>query len=272
MIGEFMTILRIIIGVLFTSIGGLFTYMFWSAHRVIVKKHVLDTPQSDSSLTLFFISDIHRRRIPKKLIDKLVSEIKHLDMIVIGGDIAEKGVPAERVRKNVRDLAQLGPVYYVWGNNDREIGEKTIRDIMKDVNGVILDNCSVRIPHHPDWIISGADDPSSGKANVSKSVAFPEEYAYQLIAVHNPSVFRKFVNLGKPTLLLGGHTHGGQIRFGSFGMQPRGSLEQLDNRAELISNGFGTTLVPLRFGAPPETHLITINYQKRSELNQYDEN
>lgn len=263
MIGEFMTILRTLIRVVLICISTLLAGMFWSAHRITVKKHVIQTHSPDSSLTVFFISDIHRRRISKKLLNKVLAEKKHIDLVVLGGDIAEKGVPYARVRKNVEDLAQLGPIFYIWGNNDREIGEQMIRDVIKEVDGVILENVSVNIPNHPDWVITGVDDPSSGNTNVSKSLMFAEEYTYQLIAVHNPSVFHKFVNLAKPTLLMGGHTHGGQIRFGSYGLQPRGQFQQLEERAELISNGFGTTLVPLRFGAPPETHLITINYENK---------
>ncbi|MCM3756846.1 metallophosphoesterase [Sporosarcina aquimarina] len=223
---------------------------------------VKSSSKADCELTVFFISDVHRRRIPTKLIKKVHSRSSSVDLVIIGGDVAEKGVSSERVRSNVEKLSTLGPVYYVWGNNDREIGESVIREIIEGVGGKILDNESVCIPSHSDWILSGADDPSSGNTNLKKAVSYNGEYTYQLIAVHNPSLFNKLLQIANPELLIGGHTHGGQIRFGPFGMQPRGEFKVEEDYAQLISNGFGTTLVPLRFGAPPETHLIKIEYKK----------
>lgn len=256
----------------FTGLGFLLGGMFYSAHRTSLKIHRMKVGASspaDRELTAFFISDVHRRRIPAKLLNKVRSQSSSVDLVIIGGDIAEKGVPSERVKNNVQKLAALGPVYYVWGNNDREIGETTIRQIIADIGGTILDNGSVRIPEHPDWIISGADDPSSGNTDLQKAVSFDEDFSYQLVAVHNPSLFNKIKQISEPDLLVGGHTHGGQIRFGRFGMQPRGEFKDETSCAQLISNGFGTTLVPLRFGAPPETHLIIISYKKRSGTSRH---
>ncbi|MBD7906976.1 metallophosphoesterase [Sporosarcina gallistercoris] len=267
-----MKIFWIGIRVLFACLSLLLGGMLYSAHRTSLKTHrmkVKPSSTADEALTVFFISDVHRRKIPEKLLDKVRSQKKSVDLVIIGGDVAEKGVPLERVKTNVEKLATLGPVYYVWGNNDREIGEANVREIIASVGGTILDNISVRIPEHPDWIISGADDPSSGKTNLQNAVSFEEDYMYQLIAVHNPSLFDKIKQISKPDLLVGGHTHGGQIRFGPFGMQPRGNFKHDPSCARLISNGFGTTMVPLRFGAPPETHLITIQYEKRSGTSRY---
>lgn len=272
MVGGCMKNVWIGIRVLFTCLSLLLGCMFYSAHKNSIKTHrmkVKNSSKADSQLNVFFISDVHRRRIPTKLLDKVRLRSSSVDLVIIGGDVAENGVPSERVKSNVEKLSTLGPVYYVWGNNDREIGESVIREIIKGVDGTILDNESVRIPEHPDWIISGADDPSSGNTNLQKAVSYTEEYTYQLIAVHNPSLFKKLLQISNPELLLGGHTHGGQIRFGPFGMQPQGEFKDEKEHAQLISNGFGTTLVPLRFGAPPETHLIKIEYKKRSEKSRH---
>ena len=62
--------------------------------------------------------------------------------------------------------------------------------------------------------------------------------------------------------MLAGHTHGGQIRIGKYGLQEKGSFRMKQGRAKLISNGYGTSTLPLRLGAAPECHVIEINYGK----------
>ena len=62
---------------------------------------------------MFFISDIHRRKIDDKLLAKIQSA-HEIDVVIIGGDLAEKGVPLTRIAKNIRKLAQLGR-YFMCG-------------------------------------------------------------------------------------------------------------------------------------------------------------
>ncbi|MFP3813646.1 serine/threonine protein phosphatase, partial [Bacillus sp. SIMBA_005] len=60
-------------------------------------------------------------------------------------------------------------------------------------------------------------------------------------------------------LMIGGHLHGGQIRVGPYGVHPQGSYRQREGVMTLVSNGYGTTLLPLRLGAKPECHIIDID-------------
>ena len=76
-------------------------------------------------------------------------------------------------------------------------------------------------------------------------------------------------------LALCGHTHGGQVTF--FGFAPyasslyglrygqaylTGEMEEDDGVHVVISNGVGTTWMPLRFGAPAQYHLITLRRER----------
>ena len=212
---------------------------------------------------LFFISDIHRRKIPNRLIEQVGSKF---DAVIIGGDLAEKGVPLKRIEKNINKLAEIGPLYYVWGNNDREVGEQNIRKFILDVGGKLLENESicVRNRHGSVWIV-GIDDVSSGRADIEKSfVGIPENETVIFVS-HTPFVFNKVKKLYHTNVLLAGHTHGGQIRLGKWGYYQRGSLQRDQDVVTLTSNGFGTTFMPLRFGAPAECHVLTIS--NKPELN-----
>lgn len=252
----------IIGGTMVFLLTGMFGYMYRLAKKRQVVHHsmnIVKDLKSQNVMRLLFISDIHRRTIDKALMKK-IQVYGPLDAVIIGGDAVEAGVPIGRLKNNLRQLTSLGKSYFVWGNNDREIGEDVIRRLMKQYGVHILDNENCTLLNHPEWGICGTDDPSSGKVDIARAMTYIEKYTYTIFVSHNPSLFKKAEQFCLPTLCLGGHTHGGQIRVGSFAMHPLGAFKVHNNRAKLISNGFGTTLVPLRFGAEPETHVIEIMY------------
>ncbi len=242
---------------------GAFTLrMYFNAKKqrvVIHELFVASKSQTKQKVTLFFISDIHRRKITKEIV-KAVQSNSSIDLVIIGGDLAEKGVSTTIIKENVRNLATIGPLFFVWGNNDREIGEQEIRKILEHYHCEILDNKNVAIPNHSVWGICGVDDPTSLNVDIQSALRYSNKYEHLIFVSHNPAVFRELDSTVKPDLMLAGHTHGGQIRFGLFGMQEKGGFYKDDNSATLISNGFGTTLVPLRLGADPECHIVEIIY------------
>lgn len=215
------------------------------------------THVKNRSLTLFFISDVHRRKIDKRLLQKIKNEI---DIVIIGGDLTERGVPLKRISKNVENLSSLGPIYFIWGNNDREVGEEEIRKIIASFNGKILDNENAPFPGHPTWGILGTDDPSNGSPDIAATLRNVDRYEQTILVTHTPSLFRKVELEFQADLMLAGHTHGGQVRIGKFGLFEKGTFKIDGNRARLISNGFGTTSLPLRLGANSECHVIKVNY------------
>src|SRR3954447_7660061 len=100
--------------------AGLSLYMLKEAFQNTVLHHELmfeDFPDSFGKVSIFFISDIHKRLISDEVITEVTGKS---DIVVIGGDLTEKKVPFERVKKNLEKLKKLGPVYFVWGNNDYE--------------------------------------------------------------------------------------------------------------------------------------------------------
>ncbi len=227
-------------------------------HEVSTEKFINQKP-----FRIFFISDIHRRKIP----NKLLINSSPIDIVIIGGDLAEANVSKERIEDNLRKLAQVAPIYYVWGNNDREVGETTIQQLMEQVNGTILENQAicVRNDHHRVMLV-GIDDVSARRANIQQSFEGVKKEDTIIFVSHTPSVFKKVEIAYKPDIKLAGHTHGGQIRMGSIGLYPIGEFVKGDNIASLISNGFGTSLLPFRLGAQSECHVLTIHNSSRKQM------
>ncbi|MDW0115579.1 metallophosphoesterase [Sporosarcina thermotolerans] len=257
--------MRIILNSLFGIAGliiAVLLYMFAFAKRRNVISHsytVGKEIKQGKELSLFFISDIHRRHIDRRLLEK-VKSYGSIDIVVIGGDLAEAGVPLPRIERNIRALSTLGPLFFIWGNNDREVGEDEIRKIISRHGGVILDNTDAAIPNNPLWGICGTDDPSSGRVDIKATLKNAKSYPYLIVAAHNPYMFRKIEEVCSPDLMLAGHTHGGQIRMGKFSLHALGRFSEQEGKAKLVSNGYGTSIVPLRLGAAPESHVIKINY------------
>ncbi|TQR08017.1 metallophosphoesterase [Psychrobacillus soli] len=236
----------------------LLLYMLYLAFQVNVKKHTLrvEEMRPGAQVHLFFISDIHRRKIDSKLIHSLMGKV---DIVIIGGDLTEKGVPLHRTEHNIEQLKKLGDVFYVFGNNDREVGEQNLIQLLEK-NGVhLLVNQSMeRIIDRTSIRLVGVNDGFSGKVKIYDAFQEVKEEDIVIFITHAPAYFNNAKKVSKPHLLVAGHLHGGQIRFGPFGIYENGAFKEKENSAELVSNGFGTTGVPLRLGAKSECHIITM--------------
>ncbi|MFC7685148.1 metallophosphoesterase [Ureibacillus sp. GCM10028918] len=231
-----------------------------SENNLLYHDVVLDGQKERAAL--FFISDVHLRKINEKMLRKIDRKI---DAVIIGGDFADKRTPIDRIYDNIELLQTLGPVYFVWGNNDREVGETTLRKIFNEKNVTILENNAILIQslRNRFWL-SAIDDPSSKNVRYSQTFKKCREGDPVIFISHNPEVFSFVRQNYNANIMMGGHLHGGQIRFGPYGIHPHGSFSMREGVATLISNGYGTTAIPLRFGAKPQCHVIDLHFQNRN--------
>jgi uncharacterized protein len=251
----------IIILVLLLILGiALILYMVKEAFLNHVVPHEMtfeDFPESFESVSLFFISDIHKRLIS----DDIINAVKEkTDIVIIGGDLTEKKVPFERVKKNLEKLKQVGPVYFVWGNNDYETDFRKLDAILLDYGIKVLDNTAAIFESNNGDKISllGVDEVGQGRDRLDLALLDAEDKSFKILASHYPDITDKILPEHNIRLVLSGHTHGGQIHILGYSPFKKGKVEKLDNTTILISNGYGTTGVPLRLGAPAQCHLITI--------------
>lgn len=206
-------------------------------------------------LKVLFISDIHRRKIPEKWFRSLPAA----DLILIGGDMTEKGVPFERVQYNASLIAKAGKAYFVYGNNDEEVNKRKLTDILEAEGIKVLENDSDMI--NDQIAIAGIGDINYQKDDLIKALSDVGEKDVILLS-HDPRVTRKLHDVqyaDQVRIILSGHTHGGQIRVMGCGPYQKGNLIQHQQYTQLISNGYGTTLIPMRLGAKSEVHLLTIS-------------
>ncbi|GKU81029.1 metallophosphoesterase [Niallia sp. NCCP-28] len=216
-----------------------------------------DFPRSFQEVSLFFISDIHKRTVA----DSLINEVKDIaDIVIIGGDLTEKGVSFEQIRKNIQKLKLIGHIYFVWGNNDYEVDSDRLKQLFAEEKVSVLDNKSITFNSEggEKWSLVGIEDYSMELDDLEGALAQTKEDVFKILLSHNPKIMEKIKEEHKISFVLSGHTHGGQIRIFGIGPYEIGKTKVIGNTTILVSNGYGTTKVPLRLGAKPETHLIKI--------------
>lgn len=245
--------------VVLVVLAGFVLFMLKEAFENNVLEHEVALQGMEERAGLFFISDVHLRKVDEKMIRSIEQPIR---AVIIGGDLADKRTPLTRIEENIALLKSLGPVYFVWGNNDREVGEENLRKLFHEFQVTVIENDAVRIPDiQNDCWISAIEDASSKKVDVDKAFQKCWDAQNVLFVSHNPEFFPSVRHKFKTNLMMGGHLHGGQIRIGPYGMHPHGSFSIREGVPTLISNGYGTTAIPFRLGAKPQCHVIHLVFK-----------
>src|SRR5690625_2596921 len=188
---------------------SLILFMFFKAHHDIVEyRSIVDNrlPESFEHYCLFYISDIHRRKINAK---KLETNNKELNIIVIGEELTEKDVTLKRTQHNLRLLKQFGvPIYFVWGNNDYEIEFEKLIQLLNEEHIIILKDSYINITHDKhtlnligfDYHENGED---YGEIDWSKMIG-----DYRVLLTHVPQAFYELdpIIQGSIHTVLAGHT------------------------------------------------------------------
>jgi len=272
--------LRILFAVIVLVLAGL---VFWGfliePGRLVVREQAIQIdnwPQQLDGLRIAVLSDIHADDwfVDDKKLRTIVERTNQLqpELIVILGDYMSSNgrvtrrVEPERFGPILKDLhAPLG-VYSVLGNHDWWYSGVQVRRGLEK-NGIqVLENEVIHFDVRGTqlWLVGLADLWTRRQA-IADTIAMVPEGAPVIALTHNPDIFPD-LPLRVP-LLLAGHTHGGQVRFpligsvvqsSDFGERyMKGHIFE-NNHHLFVTTGIGTSIVPVRFGVPPEIVLLTI--------------
>lgn len=261
---------------LLLSLGILGAVMVAAAFRqkIIAEEIFLDAlPAEFDGFRILFITDIHRRRLPKAMLAPLSGKV---DAVFLGGDITERGNPLNRLIDNMAFAASLGPVYAVHGNHDYKTKITLVDNIIRGSGARLLLDENVFIKHKGQkLLLTGVDFPRQGgkKEYAPLAPVPPSEVPYcRIILVHDPLWLSKQSSV-PADLVLAGHTHGGQVVL-PFGLQMHADpfyrtynagkyyIARKDGTGAdaqlLISRGLGTAHLPVRWRSPAEMHVLTL--------------
>jgi predicted MPP superfamily phosphohydrolase len=237
-------------------------------------------PAAVPKLRVVFIADLHvgAPHVPIARVDKLVAIANRADadVVLLGGDYIAHVLFGEKVAYDAiaRSLGALRArhgVYAVMGNHDHWDGEVgRLKDALSAAGIVVLENEARRIavPGGHVWLV-GLGDSTTRHLEPEKAfrgVPFASPMVEPVIVfAHDPSVFASVPR--EVSVILAGHTHGGQLRVPFFGAvfnasraplrHSRGIIQE-HGKQMYVTAGIGTSVLPIRFNCPPEFAILTI--------------
>jgi predicted MPP superfamily phosphohydrolase len=255
---------------------------FIEPNRLVIHQEAIQIdnwPKDLSGLRIAIISDIHTGGpfINDKKLREIVARTNQLspDLIVLLGDyMSPNSWHSHRVEPEVtaaalKDLrAPLG-VYSVLGNHDWWYNGRKVRAALEQ-NGIpVLDDqvAEIKWRNSSFWVV-GLADLWTRPQRIPETLAKVPDGSTIVAITHNPDIFPRLPR--NVSVLLAGHTHGGQVNLpfigrpvepSNFGQRyAAGHVFENDHHL-FVTTGIGTSILPIRFGVPPEIALLTIRSQ-----------
>jgi uncharacterized protein len=246
--------------------------LYWrgcrNAERIEVRRNLVtasELPAAFDGFTILHLSDLHCD-MSDRAMARLAAMLPGLsyDICVLTGDFRGPTFgPFESALATIAGLraSVTSPVYSVLGNHDsvrmlRRLEEMDIRILMNEA--LTVERGGGRIH------IAGIDDAHFYRTdNIEKAAEHIPREEFSILLSHTPEIYRLAAHAGF-SLILSGHTHGGQICLPggipvtlSSKLPRRLGAGAWRHRAMqgYTSVGAGTVAVPARFNCAPEITL-----------------
>jgi hypothetical protein len=266
-------------GLAAATLAGTTYGMFIGRHEYEVTEAEFDIsglPEAFDGFTIGLVSDIHAGAfmLKEEMLDyvKIINDLGS-DLIAVPGDFVNGRVDEVfPFAEAFSDLRAPFGVYGVLGNHDyytgdperiaREVNRAGIR-LLRDENFLIRRNSDI-------LTLAGVDDVGRNDRapiQLDKALQTAPENETTILLCHRPYYVRQAASRNI-SLVLSGHTHGGQIVFGKFGnamLTPAAFASRyiagkyaVGKTHMYVSRGIGTVGLPVRLNCPPEITRIIL--------------
>ncbi len=278
--------------------AGTALYAWWESTAVEVREHrltVADLPPGLDGLRILHVSDTHFPADGDS-VGRFLEQVWPLefDLVCCTGDFVETAAGWESAGDALTQLDAPFGVFATLGAHDycapvrtpaewasfnidrlrglrrRFVNPQPFVDRLESAGIVVLRNEWRSLEIGGELVrIGGAGDDSVGMAQMES--ATPPAGGFSILLTHSPDAALRMPSAaeGGPSVVLSGHTHGGQIRVPGWGAPLRHSqlvsrrqadgVFQVAGAQVVVSRGFGTAHVPLRFACRPEIGLIHLS-------------
>lgn len=233
-----------------------------------IEVSIKNLPDRFDNLRIIHLSDIHIKKFGKreKRVVQIVNELNP-DVLFLTGDIICRNARDE-VEKFLWGIKTKYGIWAVQGNQEYRCsmtGEK-MRECYQKYGVKLLINESDRLCIQDNFIgIVGVDDPFTCHDNLGRALAGIPEDSLKILLSHSPKIVDEATEKGI-SLVLSGHTHGGQFVVPGFGslVRPKDwcgyvSGKYRNNGTQVyVNRGIGTSTIPLRLFCPSEIALIRL--------------
>jgi predicted MPP superfamily phosphohydrolase len=233
--------------------------------------YIKELPERFENYRITQLTDIHHSQIlgidEVRRVVRLAQQTKP-DVFVLTGDYTTS------YRRFIEPCAQaLAPlnapdgVWAVLGNHDHYTDPELTMRALERQHIAVLNNQNTKLRRGSDTIqLSGIDDWTWNATDWSKAFSGLNKKIPTLLLSHQPSVL-DFAQTQDVSLILSGHTHGGQIKIPFLGPPARFATKDLrfaqglfrhDNVQLYVSSGTGVIGLPVRFGVRPEIAVLRL--------------
>ncbi|MEA3523313.1 MAG: metallophosphoesterase [Campylobacterota bacterium] len=252
----------------FLSLGAAYMSMgVYEGSKTPALTHIkVNQNRLKKAITIAQISDMHiGGLIDQEFVAQSVAQInaQKPDLVVITGDLTD--APIATLKDAVDELQNLkSPLgtFYIVGNHEYFHGIKETIAYIKSIGITVLENSALKLD---DFYICGVYDIfghryGSYEPDIDKTMQSIPKDAPSLLLVHQPR-FLSALGTHKPSLILSGHTHGGQIwPFEHLVKLVQPYVKGLHvigkNRHIYVNSGIGFWGPPMRLGSQAEITII----------------
>ncbi|MGH6922564.1 MAG: metallophosphoesterase [Propylenella sp.] len=273
-----------------TFSGGLGGYAFAvePRFRLVVTKYDLPTARwrNPTPLKIVALADIHACEpwMPADRVRAIVDEAnaQEGDIIVLLGDftaglgaLKTGPVPAREWGRALSGLSAPLGVHAIPGNHDWWTNIAEVTDALAAAGASIYQNRAQKFSGPSPFWLAGTDSMVAhrlpghgnfrGEDNLPDTLLQIADDAPAILMAHEPDLFVKVPD--RFAVTLSGHTHGGQVRLPFLGrpIVPSGYGQRFayghireEGRDMIVSSGLGCSVLPVRFGVPPEITVVTL--------------
>lgn len=233
-----------------------------------------DVPEAFEGFRIAFISDLHYKSLFNEqglndLVRLLIAQ--KADVLLMGGDYQEGCEYVEPLFAALARVKTPMGTYGVMGNNDYErCHDEIIRTMERYGMHPLEHKVDTLRKDGQQILIAGVRNPFDLARNGVCPTLELSPKDFVVLLVHTPD-YVEDVSIANTDLALAGHTHGGQVCV--FGVAPvlnshygnrflTGLAYNTLKTPLIVTNGIGTSQLPIRLGAPAEIIMITLHRLK----------